>query len=81
MGLHQAVYVIGMSVETWLGGILADSLGIQPMFGWTTVGDLGLSLVAARILHAKNFDSVRFPTANSVKSNFYDQVCLVDTNY
>lgn len=57
MGLHQAVYAIGMSVGPWLGGILADSLGIQPMFAWTTVGYLGLSLVGARMLSTKNFDS------------------------
>jgi MFS family permease len=35
MGLHQAVYSIGMVSGPWLSGILADSMGIQPMFGVT----------------------------------------------
>ena len=32
MGLHQAVYAIGMFLGPWLSGILADALGIRPMF-------------------------------------------------
>ena len=32
MGLHQAVYSIGMFSGPWIGGILADRFGIQPMF-------------------------------------------------
>jgi len=32
MGLHQAVYSIGMFAGPWLGGILADRFGIQSMF-------------------------------------------------
>jgi len=35
MGLHQAVYAIGMFAGPWLSGILADVLGILPMFGIT----------------------------------------------
>jgi MFS family permease len=54
MGLHQAVYAIGMSVGPWLGGILADALGIQPMFAWTAVAYLGLSLLGARMLQTEN---------------------------
>jgi predicted MFS family arabinose efflux permease len=50
MGLHQAVYAIGMSIGPWLSGILADSLGIQPMFAWTAVIYLGFSLFGARYL-------------------------------
>ncbi|MFN2283859.1 MAG: MFS transporter [Anaerolineae bacterium] len=33
MGLFQAVYGIGMFAGPWLSGILADAIGIQPMFG------------------------------------------------
>lgn len=50
MGLHQAVYAIGMSVGPWLSGILADAMGIQPMFAWTAVAFLVLSIVGARKL-------------------------------
>ena len=40
MGLHQSVYAIGMFAGPWLSGILADALGIQAMFGVTTIGVL-----------------------------------------
>jgi MFS family permease len=33
MGLFQAVYAIGMFTGPWLSGILADTIGLQPMFG------------------------------------------------
>jgi len=32
MGLHQAVYAVGMFCGPWLSGILADAIGIRPMF-------------------------------------------------
>ena len=35
MGLHQAVYAIGMFAGPWLSGILAGALGLRPMFGFT----------------------------------------------
>jgi MFS family permease len=35
MGLHQAVYGIGMFAGPWLSGLLAVPLGIQPMFAVT----------------------------------------------
>ena len=50
MGLHQAVYAVGMSVGPWLSGVLAEALGIQPMFAITAVGYLILSLLGARLL-------------------------------
>jgi MFS family permease len=53
MGLHQAVYAIGMSVGPWLSGIVADSVGIQAMFAWTAVFYLGFSLLGARQLRAE----------------------------
>ena len=33
MGLFQAVYAVGMFTGPWLSGILADAIGLQPMFG------------------------------------------------
>jgi MFS family permease len=50
MGLHQAVYAIGMFAGPWLSGILAKSLGLQPMFGVTAVGVLILALLGTRKL-------------------------------
>lgn len=53
MGLYQAVYAIGMFSGPWLSGILADGIGIQPMFAITgavcaAVGLLGTALLRAR---------------------------------
>jgi MFS family permease len=32
MGVHQALYAIGMFAGPWLGGILADTVGLKAMF-------------------------------------------------
>ncbi len=32
MGIHQAVYAVGMFTGPWIGGILADAVGIRGMF-------------------------------------------------
>ncbi len=32
MGIHQAVYAVGMFTGPWIGGIVADAVGIQAMF-------------------------------------------------
>jgi MFS family permease len=48
MGLHQAVYAIGMFGGPWLSGVLADAMGIQPMLGLTALACLILGLLAAR---------------------------------
>ena len=50
MGLHQAVYAIGMFAGPWLSGILANALGIQPMFAVTGAGALVLGFGLARAL-------------------------------
>jgi MFS family permease len=50
MGLHQAVYAIGMFAGPWLSGILANAFGIQPMFAITGVGALVLGFGLARAL-------------------------------
>jgi predicted MFS family arabinose efflux permease len=48
MGIHQAVYAVGMFTGPWVGGVLADALGIRPMFGITA----GFCLVASCVLIA-----------------------------
>jgi MFS family permease len=40
MGLFQALYAIGMFAGPWASGILADAMGIRPMFAVTTVACL-----------------------------------------
>jgi MFS family permease len=53
MGLHQAVYGIGMFAGPWLSGILAVPLGIQPMFAVTAVAVFGLGVVGNYVVGAK----------------------------
>jgi MFS family permease len=50
MGLHQAVYAIGMFAGPWLSGILAEAVGLRPMFGATALGCLALGLLLFRLL-------------------------------
>jgi MFS family permease len=50
MGLHQAVYAIGMFGGPWLSGMLADAVGIRPMFGVTAFACLALGLFVTRRL-------------------------------
>ncbi len=50
MGLHQAVYAIGMFAGPWLSGILADTMGLRPMFGATAFVCLALGLFLIRLL-------------------------------
>jgi MFS family permease len=50
MGLHQAVYAVGMFGGPWLSGILAEAMGIQPMFGVTACACLVAGVGAARWL-------------------------------
>jgi predicted MFS family arabinose efflux permease len=54
MGLHQAVYAVGMFGGPWLSGILADAIGIQPMFGVTALGCLALGIGGASMLRRKS---------------------------
>jgi MFS family permease len=53
MGLHQSVYAIGMFAGPWLSGILADAVGIRPMFAVTAFGCLAIGLLLARLLPAR----------------------------
>lgn len=50
MGLHQAVYAVGMFAGPWLSGILADSIGIQPMFTLTAALTLALGMGLSSLL-------------------------------
>jgi len=53
-GLHQAVYAIGMFGGPWLSGILADAIGIQPMFGVTAFASLFLGFYMTSRLSNKS---------------------------
>jgi len=50
MGLHQAVYAIGMFAGPWLSGILADAIGLRPMFAVTAIVCLALGVIGTRWL-------------------------------
>jgi MFS family permease len=45
MGLHQAVYAVGMFAGPWLSGLLAETLGLRLMFGLTAVACLAAATV------------------------------------
>lgn len=53
MGLHQAVYAIGMFTGPWLSGILADQMGIPAMFGITAFIILAAGWMGMRLLNTK----------------------------
>lgn len=50
MGIHQSVYAIGMFTGPWIGGVLADAVGIRGMFAIVAA----FSLVAPSALIAFN---------------------------
>jgi DHA1 family multidrug resistance protein-like MFS transporter len=50
MGLHQNLYAVGMFTGPWLGGLLANSLGIRAMIGLTAIFFLPVSLIISRRL-------------------------------
>jgi MFS family permease len=50
MGLHQSLYAIGMFCGPVLSGVLADAIGIRPMFGLTALVCLAGGLVGIRRL-------------------------------
>lgn len=56
VGLHQAVYAIGMFAGPWLSGILAEAMGLRPMFGITACACLGVGLFIASRLVARERD-------------------------
>jgi DHA1 family multidrug resistance protein-like MFS transporter len=56
MGLHQAVYAIGMFGGPWLSGLLADAMGIRSTFGMTAFLCLVLGLFVTHRLAAEGGD-------------------------
>jgi len=56
MGLHQAVYAIGMFGGPWLSGLLADAMGIRLTFGVTAFLCLVLGLFVTHRLAAEGGD-------------------------
>jgi MFS family permease len=54
MGLHQSVYSIGMFAGPWLSGILADAIGLRPMFGVTAFTCLVVSFFLTAQLVTSN---------------------------
>ena len=53
MGLNQAVYAAGMFAGPWLGGIISEAVGVQPMFGITAGVILIAGVAGTRILREK----------------------------
>ena len=58
MGLHQAIYAIGMFGGPAASGVIANALGIRPMFLLTAVVCLGLGLLGVRWLDTAFFCGV-----------------------
>ncbi len=50
MGLHQAIYAVGMFAGPALSGTIASALGLRPMFALTAAACLALGLVGTRLL-------------------------------
>jgi len=53
MGLHQAIYAVGMFAGPALSGTIASALGLRPMFALTAAACLALGLVGTRFLKAE----------------------------
>lgn len=54
MGLHQAVYAIGMFGGPWVSGMLADAVGIRPTFVITATLCLFLGVLGTRWLQQQS---------------------------
>lgn len=50
MGLHQAIYAVGMFAGPALSGTLASAVGLRPMFAFTAAACLILGMVGTRLL-------------------------------
>lgn len=50
MGLHQAVYAVGMFAGPWLSGILAESMGVRVMFIITGAACMLIGMVGTKFL-------------------------------
>jgi DHA1 family multidrug resistance protein-like MFS transporter len=51
MGLHQAIYAIGTFAGPWLSGLIAEAIGLRPMFGVMALICLVVSLfITSRLI-------------------------------
>ena len=50
MGIHQAIYAFGMFSGPWVSGIIADYMGIRPVFFITAAGFLVLAILLLAVL-------------------------------
>lgn len=50
MGIHQTIFAIGMSLGPAFSGVVADAIGLQPMFGVTGVAVLMFGALGTRIM-------------------------------
>jgi MFS family permease len=50
MGIHQSVYAAGIFLGPWVSGMLADALGLRPMFGLNAVICLVLGAAGTLLL-------------------------------
>jgi predicted MFS family arabinose efflux permease len=53
MGMHQSIYAAGTFLGPWASGVLADAIGIRPMFVVNAVLCLALGLAGASVLSRK----------------------------
>ncbi len=57
VGLHQSVYAGGMFAGPWLSGILANALGLRPMFGVTALACLVVGvLITSRLVRREEVE-------------------------
>jgi predicted MFS family arabinose efflux permease len=50
MGVHQSVYALGIFVGPWASGVLADAVGLRPMFAATAAACLALGCAGTTLL-------------------------------
>ncbi len=65
MGIHQAVYAIGMFTGPWIGGILADAVGIRGMFAIVAV--FSVAAPSAFMTLHRNFSPVAIGSEPEVR--------------
>jgi predicted MFS family arabinose efflux permease len=58
MGLHQAVYAVGMFAGPWVSGWVAEAMGIRPMFGVTAFLCFALGMLLTHWLTVRRDDQV-----------------------
>lgn len=50
MGIHQTIFAIGMALGPAFSGVVADAIGLQPMFGVTGVAVLFFGALGTRMM-------------------------------